>query len=233
MFGVLSSCTQNLFVSKKPLVAPSSLAVGPDYQYRLRKDDKVSLSVWDHEELSVGSIYTHFTANEVEGKWTLVDPAGFLSVPKLGSYPVEGLTVLEAESQIAKALSKWVVNPQLTLKVLNLEATVLGEVVQPGKQHLEKQRNTLVEVLGRAGDFGPYADKRHVKVLRMVGTNTKATEIDLTTLDGFERNNLVILPGDVVFVPAKNGKQFDRKAPSVIGVASVISTIIIITRLFL
>ena len=117
--------------------------------------------------------------------------------------------------------------------MLNLETTVLGEVVQPGKLHLEKQRNTLVEVLGRAGDFGPYADKRHVKVLRQVGSSTQATEVDLTTLDGFERDNLVILPGDVVFVPAKNGKQFDRKAPSVIGIASVISTIIIITRLFL
>lgn len=233
MFGLLSSCTQNLFVSEKPLAAPRSLAVSPDYQYRLRKDDKVSISVWDHEELSVGSIYTHFSANEVEGKWTLVDAGGFLSVPKLGNYPVEGLTTLEAESQIAKALSKWIVNPQLTIKVLNLETTVLGEVVQPGKLHLEKQRNTLVEVLGRAGDFGPYADKRHVKVLRQVGASTQATEIDLTTLHGFERDNVVILPGDVVFVPAKNGKQFDRKAPSIIGIASVISTIIIITRLFL
>ena len=90
-----------------------------------------------------------------------------------------------------------------------------------------------MEVLGKAGDFGAYADKRHVKVLRQDATGTKTTEVDLTQLSNFERNNLVILPGDVVYVPAKNGKQFDRKAPSVLGIASIVSTILILTRFFL
>ncbi|RZK16015.1 MAG: hypothetical protein EOO56_21350, partial [Hymenobacter sp.] len=73
VLGLLSSCTQNLFVSKKPLAAPATLAVGPDYQYKLRKDDKITLSVFDHEELSIGSIYGHYPVSENEGKWELVD----------------------------------------------------------------------------------------------------------------------------------------------------------------
>lgn len=207
--------------------------MGPAYQYHLRKDDKISLSVWDHEELSVGSIYGHYSVNEIEGKWLLVDATGGINVPRVGTYHVEGLMVPEAEELLEKVLSKWIVSPQLTIKVLNMETTVLGEVGIPGKQRLEKERNTLVEVLGKAGDFGAYADKRHVKVLRQDATGTKTAEIDLTQLSGFERNNLVILPGDVVYVPAKNGKQFDRKAPSVLGIASIVSTILIFTRFFL
>jgi len=70
--SLLSSCTQNLFVRPQPLPLTSTLDVGPGYQYQLRKDDKISLSVWDHEELSVGSIYGHFSGNENEGKWTMV-----------------------------------------------------------------------------------------------------------------------------------------------------------------
>jgi polysaccharide export outer membrane protein len=231
--GLLSSCTQNLFVSKRPLAAPSTLDVGPSYQYHLRKDDKLSLSVWDHDELSLGSIYGHYSVNEIEGKWALVDAMGNLDVPKAGQYHVEGLTVPEAEELLEKVFSKWIVNPQLSLKVLNMETTVMGEVNMPGKQRLEKERNTLIEVLARAGDFGAYADKRHVKVLRQTTAGTQAAEIDLTTLSSFERNNLVIVPGDVVYVPAKNGKQFDRKAPSVLGIASIVSTILILTRFFL
>jgi polysaccharide export outer membrane protein len=233
MLGLLSSCTQNLFVSKEPLPPASTLDVGPGYEYRLRKDDKISLSVWDHEELSVGSIYGHYSVNEIEGKWLLVDAKGDLNVPRVGNYHVEGLTVPEAEALIEKVLSKWIVSPQLTLKVLNMETTVMGEVGLPGKQRLEKERNTLIEVLGKAGDFGAYADKRHVKVLRQTAAGTQATEIDLTTLSGFEHSNLVIMPGDVVYVPAKSGKQFDRKAPSVLGIASIVSTILVLTRFFL
>ena len=233
MLGLLSSCTQNLFVSKQPLPPASTLDVGPGYQYRLRKDDKLTLSVWDHEELSVGSIYGHYSVNEVEGKWDMVNAMGNLDVPKVGSYHVEGLTVPEAEELLEKVLSKWIVNPQLSLKVLNMETTVMGEVNLPGKQRLEKERNTLIEVLGKAGDFGAYADKRHVKVLRQATAGTQTTEIDLTQLSSFERNNITIVPGDVVYVPAKNGKQFDRKAPSVLGIASIVSTILILTRFFL
>lgn len=230
VLGLLSSCTQNLFQTNRKLPWSTALAVGPDYQYRLRKDDKVSISVWDHEELSVGSIYSLYSVNETDGKWTLVDASGNLNVPKVGAYHVEGLTVPEAEEQLEKILGKWIVNPQMTIKVLNMQATVLGEVGAPGNQRLEKERNTLVEVLGKAGDFGVYADKRHVKVLRQNASGTKATEVNLTELSGFESDNLVILPGDVVYVPSKNGKQFDRKAPSVLGVASIISTALILIR---
>ena len=230
VLGLLSSCTQNLFVTKKQLPPPTALSVGADYQYRLRKDDKVTISVFDHEELSIGSIYGHYPVSENEGKWELIDAAGNLNVPKVGSYHVEGLTIPEAEDQLEKVLGKWIVNPQLVIKVLNLQATVLGEVNAPGNQRLEKERNTLVEVLGKAGDFGVYADKRHVKVLRQDAKGTQATEINLMTMKGFEQDNLVILPGDVVYVPSKNGKQFDRKSPTILGISSIISTFFIVFR---
>lgn len=230
VLGLLSSCTQNLFVTKQPLPAAAALSVGADYQYRLRKDDKLTISVFDHEELSIGSIYGHYPVGDNEGKWELVDAFGNLNVPKVGNYHVEGLTIAEAEAQLEKVLGKWIVNPQLVIKVLNLETTVLGEVNAPGKQRLEKERNTLVEVLGKAGDFGVYADKRHVKVLRQDAKGLLATEVNLTQLTGFERDNLVILPGDVVYVPSKNGKQFDRKSPTILGISSIISTFFIVFR---
>ncbi|RYY14993.1 MAG: polysaccharide export protein [Cytophagaceae bacterium] len=228
--GLLSSCTQNLFVTKQPLPAPTTLAVGSDYQYRIRKDDKISLTVFDHEELSIGSVYSHYSVNENEGKWELVDAAGNLNVAKIGDYHVEGLTLPEAEQQLEKQLGKWIVNPQITLKVLNKEVTVLGEVNLPGNARLDKDHNTLVQVLGKAGDFGVYADKRRVKLVRQVGATTQATELDLTKLSFFEQSNILVLPGDVVYVPSKNGKQFDRKAPSILGVASIVSAIFIIIR---
>ncbi|MGI4864402.1 MAG: polysaccharide biosynthesis/export family protein [Janthinobacterium lividum] len=228
--GLLSSCTQNLFLTQKKLPPAAALSVAASYEYHIRKDDKMSISVFDHEELSIGSVYSRYSTNENEGKWELVDAAGNLNVAKIGDTHVEGLTVPEAEAQLEKLLGKWIMNPQVTLKVLNKEATVLGEVNTPGNARLDKDRNTLVQVLGKAGDFGVYADKRHVKVVRQNATGTQATEVDLTKLSFFDQENIIILPGDVVFVPSKNGKQFDRKAPSILGVASIVSAIFIIIR---
>lgn len=230
VLAALSSCTQNLLTTKRPLPPPTALAVAPDYQYRLRKDDKISISILDHQDLSIGSIYSQYSVNEGEGKWELVDATGGLNVPKVGTYHVEGLTVPEAEEQLEQVLGKWLVSPQITLKVLNKQATVLGEVNAPGNMRLDKDRNSLVQVLGLAGDFGVYADKRHIKVVRQTGASTLATEVDLTQLSTYEQNNILILPGDVVYVPSKNGKQFDRKSPSILGVASIVSAVFLIIR---
>ncbi|WP_426492745.1 response regulator [Hymenobacter sp. 102] len=230
---LLPGCTQNLFqaASRRPAAAP--LQAPLDYQYRLRPEDKLSLSVWDHEELSVGSVYSAQPSTEPDARFLLVDNNGEVTVPKLGKVALGGLTVPEAEETLKARFGKSVVNPLVTVQVLNKEVTVLGEVNTPGKLVLDKDRTTLVQVLGRAGDFNNYADKRVVKVLRQQGSKVQESVFDLTRMDTYVQSNTLILPGDVVYVPAKSSKEFERKSGGMLAVASGLSAIIIITRLFL
>jgi polysaccharide export outer membrane protein len=229
---LLTGCTQNLFESSDN-AQYKKLTLAPNYQYQIRKDDKLSISVWDHEELSVGSIYSHYATPELYGKGLLVAADGTIALPKVGAFAVQGLTVPQAEASLKQVLGKWIVNPQINIRVLNKEVTVLGEVNTPGNQPLEKERNTLVEVLGHAGDFGVYADKEHVKVLRPNGATTDQIEVDLTRLDQFEMSNIVVLPGDVVYVPARRGKQFDKKSGTTLVITSGMTALILLSRLVL
>lgn len=233
--AVCSSCTQNLFQSnaRRAPGTQAALSAPFDYRYHIRPDDKLSISVWDHDELSVGSVYSAQPSTEQAGKYLLVDATGEVTVPKLGKVPLGGLTVTEAEELLKGRFGKSVVNPLVTVLVLNKEVTVLGEVNTPGKLLLEKERNTLVEVLGRAGDFNAYADKRYVKVLRQHGSKLEESVFDLTQVSQYVQSNTLILPGDVVYVPAKSGKEFDRKSGGVLAITSGLSAIIILTRLFL
>lgn len=227
---LLTGCTQNLFRPASKTTY-QKLTVAPNYQYRIRKDDKFTLSVWDHEELSVGSIYS---TTQADSKWVLVDAQGKVTLPRVGAFPVQGLTINEVETSLKEVLGKWIVNPQLTIKILNRQATVLGEVYTPGPVLLEKERNTLVEVLGRAGDFKDYADKMHVKVLRTSPEGAvNETEIDLTSIDRTELNSLEVLPGDVVYIPARRGKEFSLRAGSAVAVASGVSALLLLTRIIL
>lgn len=232
LFLLLAGCTQNLFQATRQ-AAPKAFAVSPDYEYRLRKDDKISVSIWDHEELSVGSIYGIYNSNEVYGKWLLVDASGRITLPKVGPFAVEGLTIRQAEDALRTTLAKWIVNPVVHLTVLNREITLLGDVNTPGRQLLDKERNSLVDVLGRGGDFGVYADKRRVQIIRQEGEQTLTTCLDLTRFDQLAQHNLTVLPGDVIYVPSRGSKVFDRRSQSVIPVASAISTLIILAKLFL
>ena len=90
---LLPSCkTQNIFKdSKEERKAlqeelDSAFLFDPNYQYIIRKDDKVNISVWGQEDISVGSVYGIYNSNEVYGKWLLVDANGCIEVPKIGSF---------------------------------------------------------------------------------------------------------------------------------------------------
>lgn len=224
-FTLMSCATQNLFVGKP--VAENLSDTG--YQYTLSKDDKVSISVWDHDDLSVGSLYGIYNSNEVYGKWLMVDAKGEIPVPKIGNIYVQGLTVLQAEEKLKAEYKKWIVNPIVELKVLNKEVTIVGELKTPGKYLLEKENNTLIELIGKAGDFDFYADKKKVQLIRKEKGVTKNIIIDLTTSKGFALAQMNVQPGDVIYVPSRKGKHWDKRAGStIVPIATVISTVVLV-----
>lgn len=235
--GWLSGCApRNLFQAPAtPTATPvdSTFFGQQNTQYRIRKDDKVSISIWNHDDLSVGSLYSIYSANEVYGKWVLVDPNGDVAVPKIGRVRLAGLTLLEARERLLGEFKKWLVDPIIDVRVLNREVTVLGELKSPGKFLIEKEANSLVELVGRAGDFDMYADRQAVKVIRTINEQPHTITIDLTHIDQFDRRNIAILPGDIIYVPARKGKFWDKRAgPSVLPIASAITTLAVLFKTF-
>ncbi|MBO0949639.1 polysaccharide biosynthesis/export family protein [Fibrella forsythiae] len=232
----LSGCaSQNLF--QKPVTTKIDsvfLGQASSTQYVIRKDDKLSISIWNHDDLSVGSLYSIYSANEVYGKWVMVDPNGDVPIPKIGKVKLAGLTQLQARDRLLTEFRKWIVDPIIDVKVLNKEVTILGELKNPGKFLLEKEANSLIELLGRAGDFDLYADRQAIQVIRTIDNQPHTMNIDLTRMDQFATRNIQILPGDVVYVPAKKSKLWDKRAgPSVLPVASAITTLLVLFKFFI
>lgn len=231
----LSGCTsQALFRSVQPERVDSTFFGTASGQYTIRRDDKISVSIWNHDDLSVGSLYSIYSANEVYGKWVMVDPNGDVPIPKIGKVRLAGLTQLQARDLLLTAFRKWIVDPIIDVKVLNREVTLLGELKNPGKLLLEKESNTLIELLGRAGDFDLYANQQAIKVIRTVDNQPHTITLDLTRMDQFALTNIQILPGDVIYVPARKGKMWDKRAgPSVLPVASAITTLLVLFKFFI
>ena len=143
----------------------------------IRKDDKLNLSIWDNDDLSVGSIFGIYNSDQGYGKWVMVDTKGMITVPKIGEIKVEGLTVSAAKDSLVKAYSRWIVKPIIDIKVLNKKLLLSVTCGHQVKITLEKDNNTLVELIGKAGD-GFYANKSKVKVIRMVDNNPKYITVD-------------------------------------------------------
>ncbi len=234
---LLSACkTTNLFVEQSAPKLNGKLEdtflYNPNYQYKIRKDDKISISVWGQDELSVGSSYGIYNSNEVYGKWLLVDANGNIEVPKIGTLKVVNYTVPQLKDTLKSNFSKWVIKPIVDVKILNKEITVMGEVRDPKVILVDKDRNSLLEMIAKCGGFEFYANVKTVKVLRQEGVNVRVANLDLSKSGDFLNKNIQLLPGDVVVVPSKKNKEFDKRVSTIIPFTTTITAAAILLGAF-
>jgi len=235
----MPSCTTtHLFMDRdsKPDTSVSALdsvfQPRSDYQYRVRVNDKISVSVWLQEELSVGSVYGIYNSNEVYGKWLMVDADGTIELPRIGSMHVAGMTVVALKDSLATMYAAWLVNPVVDVKVLNKEITVLGEVRNPQVLTIDTEQVRLLDAIGKANGFDIYANLKHIQVLRQVGEQVHVAHLDLSQADAYFSRNIALYPGDLVIVPAQGAKRFNRELSNIIPFTSVATAVAILLNTF-
>ncbi|SIS71005.1 polysaccharide export outer membrane protein [Chryseobacterium ureilyticum] len=231
LFFLFSCKTYNVLEEEHPSRDMKDFSYDPKYEYKIRKDDKITLSVWGQDDLSVGSVYGIYNSNEVYGKWLLVDINGNIEIPRLGTTNVIGKTIPELKDEIKTKLKRWLVNPIVDLKVLNKEIAVMGEVKNPAVIQVDKDQNTLLELVSKAGGFEMYANLKSVKILRQEGENVRVTNIDLTEMKDIPNQNIVLHPGDYVIVPSKKSKDFDKRVSTIIPFTTVTSAAAVLINL--
>ncbi|MCH2235660.1 MAG: polysaccharide biosynthesis/export family protein [Crocinitomicaceae bacterium] len=197
------------------------------YLHVLGPDDKLSLSIWNHDDMAVGSAYSIYNTNESFGKWILIDQDSCAALPFIGLTKLGGLLIHEAEHLITTMLSENIKDPIVELKVLNKEITVLGEVKHPGNFKLEKETNSLVEAIGMAEGFNFYANTKRIIVVR----DGQGCKIDLTKLNTVQQNNILLKSKDIVYVPSKGIKAVQLNSPIIIPFATALTSVGIIVSL--
>ncbi len=135
----------------------------------------------------------------------LVDSDGSIYFPLVGSVNVGGLSQAQASVKLAQRLTRYIVDPRVTVMVKDSSqytVSVMGNVVKPGK-YLIRGQPTLLGALAEAGGPMPASALNRAVLIR----DERAYKVNLENY--FEpgakpRKEPIILPGDVVYVPASN-----------------------------
>ncbi len=214
---------QNLFEDSSSSVVNNLEELKWNNLHQIQPDDKITISIWNHNELSIGSVFNIYNTNESFGKWLLVDKNGMVNLPKLGKFSIGGMTCEEAADQLELAYTPFLVDPIIVVKVLNRTVSLLGEVRSPGNYILEKEITNLSEMIGFGQGFTDDAEIAKVQLFR----TGKCFVLDLSKLDDLSLYNLSIRSGDIIIIPSKKGKRFQSKSSTIIPFASFLTAIAI------
>lgn len=141
-----------------------------------------------------------------------VDGNGDIEFPILGKVKAQDLTREELATRIKKELldKKLLEDDPLvvTVEFVNLNISVLGEVVKPGRYNIDKDRVTILEALGMASDMTIYGQRKDVIVLRNENGKQMTYTVDLTSMDDVVKSPVYYLrQNDIVYVKPNTMRQ--------------------------
>ncbi len=125
-----------------------------DAEYRIAPGDVIAVRVWQQDSMSNDRVR--------------VRDDGKVSVPFLQDVDVAGSTPPELSSRLQAKLKAFVVNPVVTVTLLEqrpVRVSVVGEVAHPGVFELERASGVL-HALAAAGGLTQYAHRDAIYVLR-------------------------------------------------------------------
>lgn len=168
------------------------------WQYFVGVGDVLSITVWDHPELTLPSGPTR---SQVESG-SSVDASGKIFYPYINHIQVAGRQVSAIQSELTGKLSEFIPDPQIEVKVAafnSQKVVVTGAVVRPTTMTISNIPLTLLEAVNGAGGLTPEADDTHVTVRR--NGQTYYIHLQAFLSNGRPGGNPVLHGGDIVNVP--------------------------------
>jgi polysaccharide export outer membrane protein len=140
----------------------------------------------------------------------LIGPDGSIlfSDEAIGRFPVAGLTPEQAAGNLKTALSQYLKNPVVSLRISKYRLLVIGEVKNPGSYEMAAG-DTAMDAVARAGGSALEAALLVVQVQHGSG---EPSLIEPNSAAGMQ--NLLLQPGDSVIVGRKGaGEEIGKTIP--------------------
>ena len=132
-----------------------------------------------------------------------IDPSGRLIFPLIGEIQVAGLEIEALRAELTSRLRKYLIDPQVSISRGEDAAksiSVLGHVEKPGTYD-GAPGSTLMRLISTAGGFSESANKRKVKIIRMIEGKKKVIIINCLDIINGSKDDPPVGAEDIIFVP--------------------------------
>jgi polysaccharide export outer membrane protein len=185
----------------------SAFPVSPLLEYKIASNDELSFSIFSNDGFKMIDItamaggtggVTSGTKGALQFK---VEFDGTVKLPLLGRIAVKGLTIREAELFLEEKYSAFYNKPFVLVEVTNKKAIIFPGSAGTAKViDLKRENTTLLEALADAGGIAQSGKAYDIKLIRGDLKNPEVFLIDLSTIEGMKKADLVLQANDIIYV---------------------------------
>jgi polysaccharide export outer membrane protein len=214
----------------------------PTEEYRLKPADELYIQISSLDEASA-NIFTGSNLQQTYYMGTIqpygaslmsytVDKEGYIYLPVVGSMLVKDKTLTQVGEMIRSALVNVLNQPLVNVKLVNRYIAVLGEVNNPGHYVFPKNKLTIYEALGMAGDITEYGNRKEVLIIRNENSKNTRYLLNLTKPEVLSSDLYYLQPNDMVYVKPLNKKFWGLRQFPFTVVLSVLTTAVLYYNAF-
>ncbi len=172
-------------------------------EYKLAANDFLSFKVYPNEGFKMVDM-----ANDVQNLNYIptvdarIETDGSARLPLVGSIPLAGLGIVEAEKLLEDKYAVFYKKPYINLKVTNKRVIVFpGQAGAARVISIQNNNTTVLESLALAGGISEDGKAYKVKLIRNTpGQSAKVYLMDLSKIDGLAFANTQVQAYDVIYV---------------------------------
>lgn len=197
-------------------VTAASQTIDPNASVLIQPGDRLNISVAAlnpaaAQQFNIGSGATvSLNTGESGGGSTqtgyLVDDAGNIQFPQMGTLHVAGFTTQRLETLVQKDLLQFLTDPIVRVNIVNFNVNVLGEVNKPGTLTVQDGKITILEAISRSGDLTINGIRNNILVVREKDGKREFGKIDLASNKIFSSPYFYLRQRDVVYVSMNKNK---------------------------
>lgn len=251
--GMLVSCStskdNNLAYFKNAApTATGTLPQSAQVEIRVAADDELAITVSSLAPEATAMFNAPLANNATRGETELksnarlttyvVDHNGCIAMPVIGTLNVAGKTIREIEALVKQHVSRVVKDPFVRVQLTGFYVNVMGEVKEPQRLHVDKERFTVLDALAACGDLTEWAERGTVMVVREEKGQKNFYRLNLADTDIFASPCYYLQQNDVVYVEPNRIKIDNSRyntnnayklslTSTIVSAASVIASLVI------
>ena len=166
----------------------------------------------------------------------VVDKQGYIDMPVIGRLQASGLTTSQLEQKIKSLVAQNVKDPFVQVQLLGYYVDVMGEVKDPKRLTVTRERYTVLDALSECGDLTEWGERTGVIVIRNYNGANTYYRLNLADSQLMSSPAFYLQQNDVVYVePNKikidNSKYNQNNAFKLSVISTITSAVSVIASL--